>query len=332
MNTFNPQPGTQISIGESLYSFISYNFLPEDTQSVYMIEGQEGFIWPLHNVKDQTLSALKVLKPVYRSGRTARVAAELHLYTKVPGLFLSRRICLTRPTYDQLIATFPDLEYALFMPWLPWKTWAGLLRSPAASAAYTLQLALDLARATAQTLSQLEQYKCAHTDIAGSNIMYKPDFTGIELLDLEGLYTPALPRPEKLSYGSPGYQHRRPGKHGQWSRYGDRFAGAILLTEMLTWWNPLVRGLTPANASTLFQPEELQEASGQRWQTVRELLWSLDRTGTLLNLFDAVWSSSRPQNCPDLRTWLACIQQLIVDNSLSPSPLSLEAGYAEQDS
>jgi hypothetical protein len=63
----------------------------------------------------------------------------------------------------------------------------------------------------------------------------------VELLDLEGVYISGIPSPKRLSHGSPGYQHCRLGRQGQWSPYGDRFAGAILLTEMLTWWNPVVR-------------------------------------------------------------------------------------------
>jgi hypothetical protein len=148
--------------------------------------------------------------------------------------------------------------------------------------------------------------------------MYSPDFKQIELLDLEGLYIPNQPPPKKRSYGSPGYQHRHPGRFGLWSPYGDRFAGAILLTEMLTWWNPLVRGVTPLNASTLFLPEELQKLSGPRWQIVRDVLWSLDKTRTLLNLFDTAWGSSRPQQCPDFATWLTCLQQLTPANTSIP--------------
>ncbi len=332
MNTFNPQPGTQISIGELSYGFISHYLFPEDIPSVYVIEGQEGFIWPLHNLKDQTFWALKVLKPIYRSEQIAQATSALRLYTNVPGFFLSRRVCLTRPEYSQFLGTFPELEYAILMPWLPWKTWAGLIRSPEASAAYTLQQALSLAQATAQALAELEQRGCAHTDITGSNTMYRQDFKQIELLDLEGLYTPTLPLPKKLNYGSPGYQHRRPGKHGQWSPYGDRFAGAILLTEILTWWNPLIRGLTPPDASTLFQSEELQQASGPRWQMVRDLLWSLDRTGSLLDLFDTAWRSAHPQQCPEFIKWLNCLQQLAPDNPLSPSSSpDLKLGYTGQD-
>jgi serine/threonine protein kinase len=334
MQTFNPQPGAQISIGETPYEFISHHFFPEDSHGVYIIEGQEAFIWPLHNLKDRTFWALKVLKPGYRSGRIARVTVTLRNYIKVSGFFLSRRICLTRPEYDRIIAVFPDLEYAILMPWLPWKTWAGLIRSPEASAAYTFQQALDLAQVTAQALFELEQRGCAHTDIAGSNTMYRQDFKQIELLDLEGLYVPGLPPPKKLSYGSPGYQHRRPGKYGQYSPYGDRFAGAILLIEMLTWWNPLIRGLTAPSAATLFQPEELQQSSGPRWQMVRDLFWSLDKTGALLDLFDTTWHAANPQLCPDFATWVAVLQQIAPDNPLSspasPSPY-LRSRYTEQD-
>jgi serine/threonine protein kinase len=337
MHTFDPQPGAQITIGEVPYEFISHYLLPEDTPSIYIIEGQEGFIWPLHNLNDRTFWALKVLKPGYRDGRIARVTSVLRGYVNVSGFFLSQRICLTRPEYAHLIATFPDLEYAILMPWLPWKTWAGLIRSPEASATYTSQQALDLALATAQALYGLEQRGCAHTDIAGSNTMYRQDFKQIELLDLEGLYAPGLPEPKQRSYGSPGYQHHRPGKHGQYTPYGDRFAGAILLTEMLTWWNPLIRGLTPPSASTLFQPEELQLSTGPRWQMVRDLLWSLDKAGALLDLFDAAWHAPNPQQCPDFLRWVATLQRLALANAsntstpFSPSSPYLRSRYTEQD-
>src|SRR5206468_1547819 len=111
------------------------------------------------------------------------------------------------------------------------------------------------------------------------------------------------------------YQHRRLGRHGQWSLYGDRFAGAILLTEMLTWWNPLVRAQTPRNAATLFLPEELQRPAGPRWQIVRDVLWSLDPT--LLSLFDQAWGSLHLKDCPDFATWLSSLKRVKSD---TPSP------------
>jgi hypothetical protein len=305
MSVFNPQPDTRLHIGGSTYEFVPQRLLPGDIMEICMVEGQEGFIYVLHDVAQDTLSALKVMKPTYRGEHIAQVTAGLAQYWNTQGFYLSHRICLERPVFDELITTFPALEYAILMPWLSWKTWAGLIRSPEASMRYTFHHALELARATAHVLRELEQRGCAHTDFAGGNVMYAPDFNKVEVLDLEGLYMPRLLPPKRLSHGTPGYQHRKLGKQGQWSQYGDRFAGAILLTEMLTWWHPAVRAQTSGNATSLFLPEELQTPAGPRWQIVRDVLWSLNPA--LLALFDQAWASSHLKQCPDFMTWLSCL-------------------------
>lgn len=305
MSVFNPQPGSRLRIGTSTFEFVPQQLLPGDAPEAYMLEGQEGFIYKLSEAEQHTFWALKVLKPAYRGEHIAQIAAGLSPYQNVQGFNLSRRICLTRPAFDNLLTMFPALEYALLMPWLAWKTWTGLLRSPATNKEYTRAQALDLARATARILYELEQRGCAHTDIAGGNFMYAPTFKQVEILDLEGLYMPGLPRPKYVSHGSPGYQHHKSGKQGQWSQYGDRFAGAVLLTEMLTWWYPALRAQTPGNARSLFLPEELQKQEGPRWQIARDVLWSLDPP--LLALFDQAWTSTRLEECPDFTTWLSCL-------------------------
>ena len=308
MNVFNPWPAMQLHIGTSTYTFVATRLLPGDAEEVWMIEGQEGFIYVLHDTDQNTYWALKVLKPAYRSEYIERVTDGLAYYRDTHGLYLSHRLCLTKPVYGELISEFPALEYAVLMPWLSWSTWSGLLRSSEASMAYTRNDALDLARAMARVLWELERRGCAHTDLAGSNVLYAPGFKQVELLDLEGLYMPGLLPPARMSHGSPGYQHRKLGRQGQWSPYGDRFAGAVLLTEMLTWWNPLVRAQTPAHASTLFLAEELQIAKGPRWQIVRDVLWSLDPAP--LALFDQAWASTTLKQCPDFVAWLECLNGL----------------------
>jgi serine/threonine protein kinase len=312
MSVFNPQLGTRLHIGASTYEFVPQQLLPGDAAEICMVEGQEGFIYVLRDMAQDTLCALKVMKPTYRGKHIAQVTAGLSQYRDTQGFYLSHRVCLERPVFDELITTFPALEFALLMPWLSWKTWAGLIRSPEASMGYTRHHALTLARAAARVLCELEQRGCAHTDIAGSNIMYAPDFQQVEVLDLEGLYMPGLLPPKRLSHGSPGYQHRRLGKQGQWSQYGDRFAGAILLTEILTWWHPPLRAQTSGNATSLFLPDELQTLAGSRWQIVRDVLWSLDPA--LLSLFDQAWASLHLKQCPDFMTWLSCL------NALNPTP------------
>lgn len=269
---------------------------------VFAIEGGEAIIYQLQNLSSAGLYALKVSKPSYRGEHIARATAAVAPYGHNPGLSLGNRICLTRKKYSQLITEYPDLEYAILMPWLQGKTWAGLVIDEVTSMIYTPVQAHSLALATAQVLWNLETYHLAHTDIAGGNVMLSADFRSVELLDIEGLYMQGVPTPRFRSQGSPGYQHRRLDKRGQWRPDGDRFAGAILITEMLVWADKEVRRRTPRNAETLFQPLELQSSKQtERWEAVRNALWKTYRP--VLSLFDQAWASPDLAQCPDFSMW-----------------------------
>lgn len=107
-----------------------------------------------------------------------------------------------------------------------------------------------------------------------------------------------------MVYG--GYQHHNLGPKGQWCPEGNRFAGAILLTEMLTWWNPRVRAQVADHADTLFQPAELQKDDGSLClKEVRKTLLSMH--SNLLSLFDLAWVSSSLAECPDFASWYSTL-------------------------
>jgi len=302
VSTFSPFVGMLLSIASTLYEFVPHPHFPGDESAVFVVEGGEAFVYQLRERSDAgTMYALKVMKPIYRSEQCVRVAAALVAHKDVPGLFLGHRLCLTKATAPGVIAAFPDLEYATLMPWLASKTWAGVLSDATASAAYTSTKARSLAAATANVLWYLEAHNLVHTDIAGGNILVAPNYERVELLDIEGLATLTMPVPTWRSQGSPGYQHPKLDKRGQWRLEGDRFAGAILLTEMLTWWHPLVRAYTADDAETLFAPDELQTSDFPRWYAVRDTLWHMNPT--LLALFDQAWASSDLAQCPPLSSW-----------------------------
>lgn len=299
MAAFNPYSGMMLRIGSTKYELLAHQSASRSRADVFMMEGREAFLFKMRSQSDQSLWALKVMKPPYRGEYIALASIQVTRYKDLPGLFIGNRICLVKREYPELILQFPDLEYAVLMPWLSWNTWAEMLRTGEVSACYTRIQAIDLALATAHVLAGLEARKCAHTDVAGSNIVCAPDFKRIELLDIEGLYTLHASSPRRRRDGSSGYRHRR--QKRQWCLEGDRFAGAVLLTEMLTWWNPFVRALTPPGAETLFHPEELQEIGSNRWQTARDVLWSFGPD--VLYLFDQAWTSNSLAKCPDFNTW-----------------------------
>jgi hypothetical protein len=291
---------------------VTYTFAPHpifvleapEWDEVYVVEGGEALIYQLRDPADDTLWALKVPKPSYRVEQHARSAAALAAYRAVPGLTLANRICLTRSDCPDTLALFPDLEYATLMPWLDGITWAGFLLAREAGERYTGQQALRLASACAHALWELEAHHLAHTDVASGNVIIMQlgdERAQLELLDVENLYIPGFPAPPYLSYGAPGYQHNHLDKRGQWRPEGDRFAGAILLAEMLAWWDPAVRAATPLGAESLFRPAELQTEDGERWRLTRDAVWSL--CPPALALFDQAWASARLEECPELGAW-----------------------------
>jgi serine/threonine protein kinase len=294
-----------LQIGDAYYEFLPHPLFPDDSKAVFVLEGGTAFIYKLRHVDTGEQYALKVFKRDSRNELVAYIAVTLTHYTDLPEIQASKRLCLTPKAYPELVSAHPEMAYAVLMPWLDAPTWTGILLNPQTSAAYTREQALSLARATANLLSKLETHGIAHADIAGGNVVPAIDRQQVQLLDPENMYLPKMPIPRKVSQGTPGYQHQHLGPHGQWCPEGDRFAGAILLAEMLTWWNPRVRARVADDAETVFRPEELQAPEAPCLQAVRDTIYTL--SPSLLELFDRAWLSRTLADCPLLRTWAATL-------------------------
>lgn len=305
MAVFRPHLRLVLCIGAACYRFVPDPFLAPEPENVFMLEGSEALIYQVQELGTGRPFALKVAKAETRGRHIEQAIIALARCPESPGLTLARqRRCLTEAAYPRLIATFPQLEYAVLMPWSAGRTWAGFMLDQRASEAYGVSQALHLARLTALALRSLEAQGLAHSDVAGGNVLLLSGFQGIELLDLEGLYFPdaAPPRP---NWGSPGYQHPHLGSAGQWCAEGDRFAGAILLTEMLIWWDPRVRAAALPGAESLFRSEDMQERGTPLWAAVRAALEHC--CPPALDLFDRVWASDDLRACPTLERWASCL-------------------------
>ena len=114
--------------------------------------------------------------------------------------------------------------------------------------------------------------------------------------------------------GSPGYAHPRNQGRGCRNRFGDRFAGGVLLTEMLVWADPAVRQ-SSADVS-VFEPGEMCHG-GPKYGLVRQVLQALSKD--VARLFERVWDSPGPSGCPRLSEWASVIQALGVSESDAPS-------------
>jgi hypothetical protein len=289
-------------------------------------------------------AALKVFKPRFRSPALLTQAEKLAAFAHLPGLQVARRAVLT-PQHDaDLLRREPDLTYAVLMPWVEGPTWQEVLLE---KRPLTPQQALTLAHALAEILSQMEQHGIAHCDLSGPNVLL-PALTpasgspapggrgargeGVALVDLEGLYAPGFGRPEALSSGSAGYAHAQAAA-GLWSPNADRFAGAVLLAEMLGWCAPEVT--QAAWGESYFDPQEMQQDSA-RYQA---LLAALQRHwgDAVARLFARAWHSETLADCPTFGEWLVHLPERPVTQAASlatpaAEPTAGERATSPQDS
>jgi cytoskeletal protein RodZ len=255
-------------------------------------------------------SALKVFKPRYRLPALVSLAQKLQAFADLPGLRVCRRTVLTPQRHAALLRQYPDLTYAVLMPWIEGPTWMEVvLRTEQSPNGFSPERSLILARGLAEILAEMEQRGIAHCDLSGPNVLLPALVPGAEghtdgrnsvaLVDVEQLYGPGLERPAALPVGSPGYAHKN-APDGLWSREADRFAGALLLAEMLGWCDPRV----PAAAwgEHFFDPAELQTES-DRYRVLVSVL--RERWGdTIATLFERAWRSETLADCPTFGEWL----------------------------
>jgi hypothetical protein len=273
-------------------------------------------------------AALKVFRARFRTPALVSQAEKLAAFADLPGLTVCRRTVLTRAQNADLLQQHPDLIYAVLMPWIEGPTWVEVMLE---KRPLTPQQALDLARAFADILSRMEQNGIAHCDLSGPNVLlpmlagqtadgrpqtaYSPSST-VELVDVEGLYAPGLPRPEALPSGSSGYAHRT-AREGLWGPTADRFAGAVLLAEMLGWGDESVR--EACYGETYFDPAEMPAQGGANPPRYRTLLSALARHygQPVADLFERAWTSETLADCPTFGEWLVALPESVVSGQSS---------------
>jgi hypothetical protein len=178
----------------------------------------------------------------------------------------------------------------------------------------------------AWVLYALELNQLAHCDLSSGNVIVDPHMDQINLVDVEDLYSPWLEPPPMLPAGSAGYQHRESPSGGQWGPLGDRFAGVVLMAEMLGWAHPAVR--KAAWGESYFAPEELQKSS-PRFDTLLKALQGYHPA--FAETFEQAWRSDRLEDCPPLKTWYDLLDALPRDPVASWAPINQKEFQDELD-
>jgi len=312
--SFRPNPNDKLTINGVTYRVAEH---PSAPGMPYGQEGRAGIVYKLQ--AGGKASALKVFKPRFRLPYLVSQSERIAVHADLSGLQVCRRTVLSPSRHVDLLRQYPDLTYAVLMPWIEGPTWLEVVleKKP-----YSREQSLTLARALTETLVRMEEQGIAHCDLSGPNVILPvlAGQEGLELVDVEGMYAPGLPQPEALSSGSAGYAHKAI-KDRVWNPKADRFAGAVLLAEMLGWCDPQVT--QAAWGESYFEPGETQQ-NGKRYQT---LLTSLRRHwgDGVADLFERTWQSDSLSDCPTFGEWLVVLpvssEQRVVSSEQAGSSL-----------
>jgi hypothetical protein len=306
MTSFQPMVDEQLLINGVVYYVCAHPAAP--TQPM-VIAGDQGSVVQLRT--DGGFAALKTVSGGLAGPALTRHAAQLQSCAALPGLLAAHRLILDPLQYPELTAARPALRYAVLMPWLYGPNWRMVLRTRRAVAA---DQALAAATQLAALLAELEQRGLAHGDLRSDHLLLPAlDValpTAAALVGLEYLHGNSIEEAAPLPQPAAGYRHRAAAQ--LLGPLRDRFAAALLITELLTWSEADVRAA--AVGDSFFAPAELQQDS-PRLSLLRA---ALQRCGgpTLLALFDRAWQSASPQQCPRMAEWRAALETL----ALQPSP------------
>jgi hypothetical protein len=291
-----------------------YRVMPETAFEVademaFARQGRKSRVFKLRG-PDDSMYALKTFYRGFSLPEYAALTPALASFGDITGLRTCRRR-LVEPAEAAAIGE-PGLAYAVLMPWIDGVSWAGVVEGRYPMSAPSC---LDLASQTASVLAELESRGLAHADVSSTNLLITNANPGptIELIDVEDMYHESLGSLPYVPDGSPGYAHPRNLGRGCRNRYGDRFAGGILLTEMLIWPEPAVRDC--AADVSVFEPSELCHG-GPKYGLVRELLHA--RSMDVARLFDRIWDSPGQSGCPRLAEWAAAIEAMTAHGAPVP--------------
>jgi hypothetical protein len=300
--TFEPKPGMRINlIGETI-QFTSLESSGPAAVFVYAEAGKEGTIYKV--LKGKEYYALKVFYPEYQDKRLIKNTKRLNQFKHLKGFRVAERIVINRKSFSEVVDKFPELDYSVLMPWIQGTVWGNLMidDQPLQREEY-----FQIAQSLMVAVYGLEVYGLAHCDLSNNNFIINPMLSSIELIDIEDMYAPDMPRPiPDISYGTAGYRTKWIAENGLWGPDSDRFASAVLCSEILTWHDKEIRKNKAGNAS-YFDEAEIGENT-ERYQLMKECLSSI--SNDLPVLFEKAWFSEGSDHCPLVADWMNAVEKI----------------------
>jgi hypothetical protein len=268
-------------------------------------EGRQGTVYKLIDVEDGTAVALKIFRPAFRQPTFRKSLEALHTLSSIPGLAVTKREVLNPEEDTLLLEQFSDLLYSVMMPWVEGKTWSECKLDETAP---LQKNGFEIAFAFAKVLMNLEQEGISHSDLSGANVFVILDkdegrSVAIELVDIEDIFAQGMVEPEYEIHGESGYTPKFLQEDFLWDKDSSRFAGAILLSEMLGWHSSQVREISASDS--YFEPQELQEQC-ERYQILHMTLeqsYGIE----IASLLARTWNAESMAECPAFGEWMIAL-------------------------
>jgi serine/threonine protein kinase len=311
---FDPRLGQKIDIDSKQLSFVEH---PSFRGHTYAQEGRAAVVYKVID-KNKRAFALKVYKRLYQSKDIDLRVQQLNKYASFPGLYACRQQVITAKTSPSLVKTFPELQYAVLMPWIEGDSWFDVL---VGKPPFQKLISRTIAVNFANILCKLERHELAHCDLSSANVIVNLNTGSVELIDLDTMYSSTMPRPMDLPAGSDGYAHEIQRNRGYWGTQGDRFSGAILLAEMLTFHDDRIR--YSSFTESYFDQHELQKSKTNRFPLAIQVLREQGDVPAA-ELFEKVWLSESLDECPRLCEWADALAHTDVAPVIKKRPI-LEA-------
>ncbi len=298
----NIHPQVPLILNNCIFEVIEHPYFPGHA---FVQEGRKSWIYKLREKYSGESYALKVFKPAFRDPQVTATVSHLKKYESVPGMRVSQRFVLNSNDIPEPPNLGADLHFAIMMPWIDGLLWSVIIMKRMSLSNKTT---LSLASKFSELLKCIETNGDAHCDIAGENVIVDLSTKDVELVDVEDMYSENLSIPRYVPAGGDGYQHRL-SRIGQWGRSADRFAGAVLLAEIITWHRAEIRDV--AFGEHYFSPYEMQNSQSERYYVLRDALKSI--SSKMAELFERVWYSGSLDECPNMYEWVDAIKELEID-------------------
>lgn len=307
MADFAPRPGEifEIVINQRVLRLRAMEH-PNAPGVTHSMKAGKATVYHLEDVDSEDQYAFKVMKHKYRIPVLEDVCRRLDALKTLPGLMVCERHCLTPASAPWTVQQYANLTYAILMPWMKGKSWFDYLQTgKRVGVTLSRQRSLLLACSLARILARLEHLGIAHCDLSPANMIVDERTLHAELIDVEDIYGPDFKQPDFISKGTEGYQHRT-SRNGQWAIDVDRFAGAIILSEILGWCDPDV--IAASSEESYFDAHELQRNDSSRFDTLSR---AIARHGiALAELLRRAWDSASFAECPTLNEWSQALEDI----------------------